>query len=146
MGRVGPDDGVLDPPLGRKGFAAIRMRAGAGRQSARTDFRVLRRRGDFTILELTPHTGRQHQIRAQLEAFGHPVVGDKIYGPDEGHFLDHLEGRLPARAREALLLDRHALHAARLAFRHPRTGSRVEARAPLPADLARFIESLPAEG
>jgi 23S rRNA pseudouridine1911/1915/1917 synthase len=148
-GRVGPGAGILDPPLGRHAgsHVRIRMRAGAsGGRPARTDFRVLRRWRGFTFLELVPHTGRQHQIRAQLEAFGHPVVGDKIYGPDERHFLDHLEGRLSAEARESLLLDRHALHAARLVFRHPRTAARIDARAPLPTDLARFIESLPEEG
>ncbi len=148
-GRVGPDAGVLDPPLSRHGASRVRLRMRAGApdgQTARTDFRVLQRRGDFTVLYLAPHTGRQHQIRAQLEALGHPVVGDKIYGPDEGHFLAHLEGRPPDRARARLLLDRHALHAARLVFRHPRTGARFEANAPLPEDLARFIASLPAEG
>lgn len=146
VGRVGPDAGILDPPLGRHGGSRvrIRMRAGTpGGRVARTDFRVLRRWPGFTQIELAPHTGRQHQIRAQLEAFGHPVVGDKIYGPDERHFLDHLEGRLSDGARQRLLLDRHALHAARLLFRHPRTGAPVDARAPLPEDLERFIECLP---
>jgi 23S rRNA pseudouridine1911/1915/1917 synthase len=146
MGQVKADAGVLDPPLARHGgsHVRIRMHAGApGGQAARTDFRILRRWRDFSLLQLVPHTGRQHQIRAQLEAFGHPVVGDKIYGPDERHFLDHLDGRLSIEARERLLLDRHALHAARLAFHHPRTGERMVAEAPLPEDLARFIDGLP---
>jgi len=144
-GRVEAGAGVLDPPLAPHGRSRvrIRMRAGApGGQPTRTDFRVLRRWRDFSLLELEPRTGRRHQIRAQLEAFGHPVVGDKIYGPDERHFLDHLEGRLSPEARERLLLDRHALHAARLAFRHPRTGERLVAEAPLPPDLARWIDGL----
>jgi 23S rRNA pseudouridine1911/1915/1917 synthase len=94
----------------------------------------------FSLLALWPRTGRQHQIRAQLEAAGHPVLGDKIYGPDEEHFLAHLEGRLSAEAKGALQLERHALHAATLVFRHPRTRRIVRADAPLPRDMQLFIE------
>jgi 23S rRNA pseudouridine1911/1915/1917 synthase len=73
------------------------------------------------------------------------VVGDKIYGPDERHFLSHLEGRLTPADRARLILDRHALHASALAFRHPVSGARVAVEAPLPEDLRAFIEGLAKE-
>ncbi len=147
-GRLAQDAGVLDRPLRRHGASRVRIRVRAGEKGgapARTEFRVLRRWKGFSLLDLTPHTGRQHQIRAQLEAFGHPVVGDKIYGPDEAYFLAHIEGRLTPAARAALLIDRHALHAASLTFNHPRTGERIRVASPLPADLRAFIDRIEGE-
>jgi len=146
-GRVEPAAGVLDLPLGRHSVSRVRIRVRAGERNgtpSRTAFRVLARWKGFSLLALSPHTGRQHQIRAQLEAYGHPVVGDKIYGPDEAHFLAYLEGRLMAEARATLLLDRHALHALSLAFGHPRTGERICVRSPLPADLQTFVDRIEA--
>ncbi len=137
------DTGVLRGRIGRGGGSRVRIRVSAlasEGENARTDFRVAGRWKRFSLLELWPRTGRQHQIRAQLEAAGYPVLGDKIYGPDEEHFLAHLEGRLSAEAKGALQLERHALHAATIVFRHPRTRRCVRADAPLPRDMQRFIE------
>lgn len=145
LGSVKAPAGVLGQTLGRDGASAvrIRVRAGtAGGAAARTDYRVLARWAGFSLLEILPRTGRQHQIRAHLAAAGHPVVGDKIYGPDERHFLDHLAGRLSEAARRDLGLDRHALHAASLRFRDPRTSETIRAEAPLPADLRGFLAAL----
>jgi 23S rRNA pseudouridine1911/1915/1917 synthase len=140
--------GILEGMLGRDNASRVRIRVrvgGTGGVYARTDYRVIRAWEGFSLLELSPKTGRQHQIRAQLQAAGHPVVGDKIYGPDEENFLAHLEGRLVADARAALLLDRHALHAFALHFRHPRTGDEVYAESPLPQDIRTFIATLEEE-
>jgi 23S rRNA pseudouridine1911/1915/1917 synthase len=146
-GRVAQDAGVLDRPLGRHRGSRVRIRVRAGEEGgapARTEFRVLRRWEGFSLLDLAPRTGRQHQIRAQLEAFGHSVVGDKIYGPDESYFLAHFEGHLTPEARAALLLDRHALHASSLGFNHPSRAGRIRVESPLPADLRAFIDRIEA--
>ena len=135
--------GILQGRLGRDAGSRVRIRVSVLASEgapARTDYRVVGRWERFSLLELWPRTGRQHQIRAQLEAAGHPVLGDKIYGPDEEHFLAHLEGRLSAGAKSALQLERHALHAATLVFRHPRTRRILRAEAPLPRDMQRFLE------
>ena len=88
--------------------------------------------GRFALVRARPETGRMHQIRVHLASTGHPVVGDKIYGPDEGCYLRFIEtGWTPELAR-TLLLDHHALHAHRLTFE----GRTVEA--PWPDDLAAF--------
>ena len=88
-------------------------------------------------------TGRQHQIRVHLAELGTPIVGDKLYGPDETCFGRGVEGTLTDEDREKLELDRHALHAFRLTLNHPVTGERLAIEAPLPADLRRFWEGLP---
>ena len=83
-------------------------------------------------------TGRQHQIRVHLATLGTPIVGDKLYGPDEGCFTRNADKELTAEDLEVLELPRHALHARRVAFAHPSTGERLEVTAPWPAELVAF--------
>lgn len=88
---------------------------------SRTLFRVLRRwerrkfpPGKFSLVEARPITGRTHQIRVHLAYLGYPIVGDKIYGPDEGCYLEFRETGWTERLESILYLRRHALHACRL--------------------------------
>ena len=108
--------------------------------AATTELRVerrFRRRTDagdhFSVVRAVPLTGRTHQIRVHLAAVGHPVVGDKIYGPDEQHYLRFIKTGWTEDLARALLLPRHALHATRL--RVPGEG---DWESPLPADLTNF--------
>lgn len=107
---------------------------------AQTEFRVEHRftrrvKGDrFSVVRAVPRTGRTHQIRVHLASLGHPIVGDKIYGPDEKLYLQFIEtGWTPDLAKK-LLLPRHALHSARLEIQGGEKWS-----SPLPPDLASFI-------
>ena len=113
---------------------------------ARTRLEIVRRferppargGGRFALVRAHPETGRMHQIRVHLASVGHPVVGDKIYGPDETCYLRFIEtGWTPELAR-VLLLGRHALHAHRLEF-DERPGVRRTVEAPLPADIAGWL-------
>jgi 23S rRNA pseudouridine1911/1915/1917 synthase len=88
----------------------------------------------FSLLRATPLTGRTHQIRVHLSFIGHPVVGDKIYGPDEQLYLRFIETGWTPELEQRLLLPRHALHSARLAIEGER-----EWVSALPQDLAGFI-------
>jgi 23S rRNA pseudouridine1911/1915/1917 synthase len=88
--------------------------------AAETRVRVIRTfmQGDepFTWAEVTPLTGRKHQIRIHLAHAGFPIVGDKLYGGDEQRYLRLVEGRLTDEDRAALRMTSHALHARALAF------------------------------
>jgi len=147
----------LDRPLALVGEHAVRIRMSIvapdhkSAQPAATRVRVVERRRDaagrpFALLECALETGRQHQIRAHLQAAGHPVVGDKIYGPDEAIFIRFTEGALTPVDREALLLERQALHAASIVFPHPATGERIRVESPLPDDLRWFWDGLQVQG
>ena len=87
----------------------------------------------FSLIRAIPHTGRTHQIRVHLSSVGHPIVGDKIYGPDERLYLRFIETGWTAELEQRLLLPRQALHSAKLAIE-----GESEWNSPLPADLAEF--------
>jgi 23S rRNA pseudouridine1911/1915/1917 synthase len=97
-------------------------RAERGGDLATTHYRLLRSSGERSLLELTLETGRKHQIRVQLAAIGHPIVGDRKYG---------------ASSDDARRL---ALHACELKFRHPVSGAAMEFRSALPGPLRALIE------
>jgi 23S rRNA pseudouridine1911/1915/1917 synthase len=82
-------------------------------------------------------------MRVHLASIGHPVVGDKIYGADENLYLQFVETSMTADLRKKLLLPRHALHASRMKFFHPWKNDFIECRAPMPSDMAEFVEKYP---
>jgi 23S rRNA pseudouridine1911/1915/1917 synthase len=97
-------------------------RVDKGGELAITHYRVLRRHGDKSLLELTLETGRKNQLRVQLAARGHPIIGDRKYGASTD----------PAR--------RLALHSCELKFRHPVSGASMEFHSGLPAQLKQLFE------
>lgn len=120
---------------------AVRIDHAVGKP-AKTRFRVMRRferdGAAFAVVRCFPETGRQHQIRIHLQRAGHPLVGDKMYGPDPGIFDRFSKHTLEPEAWDRLRLPRHALHAARLELAHPTTRAKLEFESKLPADLAAF--------
>lgn len=128
----------------------VKMRIAAPGEglTAATDCEVLaeRRRPatgrEYTLVRCTLITGRQHQIRLHLASIGLPIVGDKLYGPDDGLFARGVDDQLTEEDHAVLELPRHALHAAELSLNHPITGARLHIEAPLPAELQSFWDSL----
>ena len=94
--------------------------------------------GDYALVECELDTGRQHQIRLHLSTMGTPIVGDKLYGPDEELFSRGADGVLTEDDFIELELPRHHAHAHTLRLPHPITRAPLEITAPLPPDLAQF--------
>ena len=90
--------------------------------------------GKFSLVRAIPKTGRTHQIRVHLASTGHPIVGDKIYGPNENLYLEFIETGWTEKLQRALLLPRHALHSANLSI-----DNEYRWTAALPDDLAEFV-------
>ena len=132
--------GVPDPPTGTI-HARISSGYRDGRRKlvgpdatgldARTDYAVRERLRDAALLELQLHTGRQHQIRLHLQKLGHPLVGERVYVEQD-----------PAAIRRMPSAGRNMLHAWKLSFPHPISGTRVAVEAPLPADFVRMMKNL----
>ena len=112
---------------------------------ALTEFRLLESFEHLSLLELTPQTGRTHQLRVHLSEMGHPIFGDDSYGGGE----KRAKGFLPEVAKElsrlANILNRQALHAMSLVFDHPSTEERVTFVAPMADDIAAVIHELEPE-
>ena len=142
-GEFAEERGVIDQPIGVSRTSVVYTKRvvdrAAGKPSA-TEFAVEERLRGFTVLRLTPRTGRAHQLRVHMAWLGHAIVGDKIYGPDETWYLQFIEKGVTSEMLEKLLLPRHALHAEHTAFLHPRTRETVGFHAPLPEDMATFIK------
>jgi 23S rRNA pseudouridine1911/1915/1917 synthase len=132
---------------------------GGNARQAVTRYVVAERYAGFTSVRLFPKTGRTHQLRVHLQHLGHPIVADRLYGGGSHLSLTDLgsapsemtgptlteSGAPPAEALHQSgpdLISRQALHARRLAFRHPHSGKELEFEAPLPDDIARTIAAI----
>ncbi len=123
-GRLTPEDGVIEAPIGRDPHNRKRMAVVAEGREARTQYHVIKYMNNYTLLEVRTETGRTHQIRVHLLAIGYPVVGDATYGV------------------KSAFLPRQFLHACRLGFHLPSTGEYVEFTSELPPDLAQALKDI----
>jgi 23S rRNA pseudouridine1911/1915/1917 synthase len=142
QGHVAEVPRTIDAPLGRDDRSLVAIKDcvrddGAPATTRITSVRHIIRDGrPYSVLSVEPLTGRKHQIRIHLAHIGHPIVGDKIYGEDEGRYLRLVTGTLTDDDRRALVLDHHALHASGLAFSW--RGREWVFQAPLPERLLGF--------
>ena len=115
--------GTIEAPIGRDRHDRLKHSVDSDApRAAVTHFELVEVLAHAALLRVRLETGRTHQIRVHLQAIGHPVIGDSIYGG-------------PMRFG----LKRQFLHAERLAFTHPATGAPVDVRAPLPGDLTAAL-------
>ncbi|SCW46335.1 23S rRNA pseudouridine1911/1915/1917 synthase [Paenibacillus tianmuensis] len=123
-GRLSPNRGRVDAPIGRDRHHATRRRVSPGGERAVTHYEVVESYRSATLVRLRLETGRTHQIRVHLSHLGHPLIGDTLYG-----------GR-----REGM--ERQALHGERLMFPHPWSGESIEVQSPWPPDFTALNERL----
>ncbi len=129
QGSVSATAGRIEAPIGRDPKHRTRMGVVPDGRPSVTGYRVRERFADWTFLELDLVTGRTHQIRVHLDAIGHPVAGDPVYGTGTSR-----------RGPDGL--DRLFLHAWRLEFNAPSDGHLIRATADLPGELERVLEGL----
>ncbi len=137
-GKIEPFEGEIDVPIGRLPWNRMRFGIIAEGRQARSRYKVLsikylaadRIPEPLSLVEVKPLTGRTHQIRVHMKHIGHPIFADALYA-----------GRKVA-VRDRKLLPRHFLHAAKISFRHPKSGKLLNFDAPLPPELVDFIGKL----
>jgi 23S rRNA pseudouridine1911/1915/1917 synthase len=131
----------IDQPVGvhpnQREKMAIRANHSTTR-TALTEYEVVERFPGFALLRVFPKTGRTHQIRVHLTYVGYPILCDRLYA---GH-AQITTGQLQKTDDPTVLLDRQALHAARISFTHPVSGERVQVSAPLAADMQCVLDVL----
>lgn len=123
-GIVQLDNGRIELPIARRKKDIQKMGISftdEKKKTAITNYNVLKRFKDFTMLSVTLETGRTHQIRVHLSDMGHPVVGDKLYGSSKG-------------------MNRQALHAKTLGFYHPTKKKFMEFDSQIPKDMEELIK------
>ncbi len=142
QGILGEKSGRIELAIGRDPIHRTRMTTKrkswrgesiANPREARTDWKALGKIDGTTLVEVQLHTGRTHQIRVHFSAVKHPVVGDTLYGAAEELRVGSVT--LPA-------IERNFLHAAKLGFAQPRTGTWIEVRAALPSELREYLKKL----
>ena len=125
-GSVRPLEGTITAPLGRKEGSIIERTVDfENGESAVTHYRVLDEKNGHSLVSLILETGRTHQIRIHMKYLGYPLIGDYLYNPD----MERIQ--------------RQALHAWKLIFRHPITGEILSFTAPLPKDMAMVAGDTP---
>lgn len=125
-GNIQENEATIQMPIGRSTKDRKKMAVTKKGKEAITHFKVLKRYGKYTLVEVKIETGRTHQIRVHMAEIGHPVVGDMVYSNGKNEF--GVEGQM--------------LHAKQLIFQHPITQEKITLTAPLPEYFEKVLEQL----
>jgi 23S rRNA pseudouridine1911/1915/1917 synthase len=132
----------VDRPLSMStSFAIPHKQVDDSGEEARTDFVIIERAQVGTLVEVRPLSGRGNQIRAHAAWLGHHIIGDKVYHQDRAVCQAYREHGDTQQVKQSAGHSRHALHAAKIEFAHPK-GGKFTAESPLPADLIHLWQSL----
>jgi 23S rRNA pseudouridine1911/1915/1917 synthase len=126
-GNIAESQGVINAPIGRHPIDRKKMAVTfTNSKEAVTNFKVMERFGNYTLIACKLKTGRTHQIRVHMAHIGHPVVGDPKY----------------SSGRKIFAIQGQALHSAELSFSHPSTGKKMSFKAPIPKDMQDILLKL----
>jgi 23S rRNA pseudouridine1911/1915/1917 synthase len=146
-GHMKDETGEIDKPIGRhRKHRTLMAIDGDDPRAAVTRYRLVEQFRSYDLLEVSLETGRTHQIRVHFSHFGHPVFGDPDYGGREKWVNSMFGPERPLAKRLLALIDRQALHAARLEFPHPHTAKPLSFEARLPGDYEGVMGLLRREG
>ena len=141
-GKMELREGEIVAPLGRNFFDRKKVAVTAlNSREAITHYEVVKDYGVTTLIKCTLKTGRTHQIRVHMLHIGHPIVGDPDY---KGRHIHHIKNKKYTSDFYKILelIDRQALHAAVLGFKHPKTEKYMEFNSPLPEDMEKVLKYL----
>lgn len=142
-GRPPAEEGEIAEPIAPDPYRPGRVKTLRSGKPALTRYAVEEAFRAFSFLRLYPQTGRTHQLRVHLKHIGCPIVADPWYGDGRPLLLSEFKrGYKPARGEERPLLSRLALHAHRLSFAHPASGSATTIESPIPDDIALALKQL----
>lgn len=125
-GVINENEATIDMPIGRSTKDRKKMAVTKAGKNAITHFKVLKRYGKYTYVEVKIETGRTHQIRVHMSEIGHPIIGDEVYSNGKNAF--DITGQM--------------LHAARLSFKHPISNEELNLEAPLPEYFVEILQKL----
>jgi 23S rRNA pseudouridine1911/1915/1917 synthase len=123
-GCVKPEYGIIELPIARQQESIITRCVHPDGQYAKTEYTVIKQNSEFSLMDITLHTGRTHQIRVHFSHLGYPLAGDDLYG-----------GSLER-------ISRHALHCRKLEFVSPYNGKKISIESQLPQDMAEIVINL----
>ena len=144
-GRPSNSAGTIDRPIAPNPHRPGRMVISKSGKEALTSYEVLEQYRAYSLLSVSIHTGRTHQIRVHAKAIGCPLAIDPIYGDDKGIFLSQLKGKgyqISKNQEERPLIHRLSLHAKQLSFVHPVNRDEVSFEAPLHKDFRAVLKQL----
>lgn len=126
-GIISQNEGIISKPIGRDKRNRLRMAIDANGKLAITEYKVIERFNNYTLIECNLKTGRTHQIRVHMKDLGHPILGDLVYGKVDKNFRN-INGQI--------------LHAYYLELNHPRTGERLKFESKLPSYFIEVLDKI----
>ena len=145
MGTAPQQEWVVDQPIGEASNTRFRIKQWVEPETgqfAKTEFTCLEQKSQACLMQVSPITGRTHQIRVHAAWCNLPLVGDKKYHPNEQVYLDYLDHGYTASTEDHCWTDRMCLHAGRIRFRHPVLDQEIEVECPIPEDMQTIWDQI----
>jgi 23S rRNA pseudouridine955/2504/2580 synthase/23S rRNA pseudouridine1911/1915/1917 synthase len=145
-GVIHADEGVIEKPLAPHPTHPEKIVVTETGKPSMSEFTVVERFKNYSLLDVSIKTGRTHQIRVHLQSIGYPLAVDEMYGKKNAFLLSEVKGSKYKSGKYAVeerpLMSRCSLHAFRLSFRHPSSGELVSFEAGLPKDFSAALQQL----